>query len=492
MLYSVKESSMPYIAQYTNACRQSSEYPEGQMFSPMLSEFPLQMLLSKFSDSNHDVLFFDGQMFSVQYTPYENPSTHAPDNLIYIYLPELLDYYQIPRERITSFKQFYNPSGKNSVNLNVYPITDSTNKWLTICYLVPFLFHTSTRFAEFYSSALFNIIVKSSPAAKCNMDMNELMSIPETIIDNHQVEYSVRKTPVARPSNDSNSDVHRFLLLQSEHAIVPQLINPSDPDAKKMLKNHLDQYGIDAGHIATAPWDRVVKFYESLPPKMFNPADMMIVGQLLKRAPATHISSITNAYAEIPVDLMSEYQGIKTKTTKATKTSESLSYTSQSYIDITLTPTDEQATLPALIEYAQSKNLQMFANIPHTTPKAKFVGDKKMFDKLVELSRDSAFKTWIGEKKTKRATKSESGTRATKSEVKPSIKPPTKSESDTRATKSESGTRATKLNISTSSQQSLRVGHEQQSQHITQPEDTYADEETVNYIDDEEFAMIDE
>ena len=317
-------------------------------------------------EGNPNLILFDNTLIAVKLIKINNALYQAVSIL------DLIQHYHIEQDRITQFKRIYSKRVQSDI-----PICDKQGNWLVISYLIPFLMLTCDSFANRVSNNLLQLFVKTSKEGKT---FEEICSytIPDTLGD---ITLKTNKREIKH--KEPKKDLKHYIVYQEQKPILPRLITKSKTDEEN-LKRYMTDFKIDARKLDSVKIDSLLKFYEKLNERLYNPADMMIVKNIVKNKKLTKSISIIKIENDIESEL-DKLKGIKTKKVKDTD------YTSLECYDVEYSEINENATLANLCKCGDMD----------LKPKSKIEGDKKLYKQLLELSTSEKFSQMLEENKTK-------------------------------------------------------------------------------------------
>ena len=393
-------------------------------------------------DAATNLLLFDNCLLSVKLNKLkykvqiQNPANPAQtqeveqEQQIYqVSIEDLKNYYSISPKSITAFKTHYKiptptPSTTSTTtqiiyNTNPYPLTDKAGKWLTVSYLIPFLFFTVPNFANHYSNILFHYLIATSYNSPIPQPSVTIQNLQQAVESCKTTNYRGNVLPDLKfkpnpKSNDATPQpaditpkakpVHK-LIIQQPKLIIPQMIT-TDPISQQTFNSVKQSYQIE--NLLTNPaanFNQIKDFYSHLNPKDFNPADMLYISSIIKAGskftmtPQISIGKIDPTSLDqsgniIDQKVIAKLQGVKEK-----KNKDGSVITSQPTCDYYAESIVEEATLQNLFKYAQQlqssgvnqiQTSQGAAALPTITQdlksiKTKISGDMNLFHVLVAL-----------------------------------------------------------------------------------------------------------
>lgn len=404
-------------------------------------------------DAATNLMLFDNCLLSVKLNklkykvqipnptnPTQTQEVEQEQQIYQVSIEDLKKYYSISSKALTAFKNHYKiPTPATSTtstssttstqiiyNTNPYPLTDKGGKWLTISYLVPFLFFTVPNFANHYSNILFHYLVAISfnpPIPQPSSTIQNLQQAVESCrITNYRgnvlPDLKFKPNPKSTEATQSTTatqkakPVHK-LIIQQPKLIVPQMIT-ADPISQQTFNSVKQSYQIETLLAnPAANFDRIKEFYSHLNPKEFNPADMLYISSIIKAGskfsltPQISIgkidpSSLDQSGNIIDQKVITKLQGVKEK-----KNKDGTIITSQPTCDYYAESIAEEATLQNLFKYAQElqasgvnqiQTSQGVAGLPVINQdlksiKTKIAGDMNLFHVLVALPNQTITKT---------------------------------------------------------------------------------------------------
>lgn len=395
---------------------QNRTYPVSALFNPYCTkETASKLLVYEGTLGDCDFMVFDGKVLSVKlYYPKSVDATSAKntdkkkpkdiqqsEKLIMVNLDEIDQLYEIKGSSTshqTSFKRIYNnkpveakkktTSAPKVFNTSKYPLTDNTGKWISVCYLIPYLFMSSSKFVELYSNQLFTYILDKnknigSTSAKNEMTkeiidkpLSVLPPLRDVVGSYNKIKASLvsakkikteDKTEGETETQDVKSkkkDLETFLLYSKLQPIIPRLLD-DDSVHQSNLENYMKKYDITEDNITSKDISTVQKFYSSLNKSLYNPTDITVINQIM-RLEKTEEKELdypeTVKIVKIEKDKFEETKkGIKfdesvinlfkgIKEVKKGKT-DKISYTSQEHYYYELTKIDQTLKLKDVCKY---------------------------------------------------------------------------------------------------------------------------------------------
>lgn len=337
--------------------------------------------------STPSIILFDNALFAIKNVEIIDENK---EKKIYeaISINDLTRHYKIDSNRIQAFKRFYSntisksENVKNNFNQSNIPLTDKSNKWLIISYLIPFLMLTCESFANRMSNNLLPLLVKTSYTDET---FEDICKVPESLIQQiPPIRFGLIKNKVEHKET-VKKDLKHFIVFQKQKPIIPRLISDSKSD-KTNLETYMKEFKIDPKKIESAKIETLIKFYNKLNEKLYNPADMLIVKSIIKNQKLINNISIIKVEGEkIDEEELNKLKGIKTKKVKENE------YTSLECYDIKYDEIIESATLANLCKCGKID----------LKPKSKIEGDQDLYKKLLNISKSDEFKKMLEESKTR-------------------------------------------------------------------------------------------
>ena len=413
--YQIPSSDLPSLSSYTTPLNTRITQPLTNLFDP---SYPVSSRLlpikNTLTNPDSNLIYFDHHLFSIHlYNPSSLPKSSTPDErsnykdpnnkIIQISIDELKDYYEISKEHIDTFKRIYSTKAKHIFNTNPYPITDKTGNWLTLSYLIPFLFFTSQKFSNFYSNYLFSQIFNQSIS-----DFDFESSISDTIYNKSILQLNLKPIPKPKttdqtkaktPSKASKAQTSYLVHLQS-YPIIPSF-KEEDKTNQSNLNNYIKKYKItsQAGRITNTDLNVIKNFYKSLNKSLYNPADITTINSIIKNGLTSSIKLVKSDNIE---EELEKLEGIKTKTVQ------NQSWTSQKHFDVIYETVPSKTTLTSLYKYLKLEQ-------------SKVDKTKDLFEQLVEAANSDEYKAKLENPKP-RTEKAETKETKTEAETKPKSK----------------------------------------------------------------------
>ena len=422
-------------------------YPISTLFNPYCTEENASKLLiyNGTLANNCDFMVFDNKVFTVKlWNPDDKTDTTSENRLIMVNLDEIDELYQTTSKNNnhqTNFRKLYSTSkSKNSkqdlekeneedsekektvreqFNICPYPLTGSDNKWISVCYLIPYLFYSQPLFINYYSNWLFAHILDGIDTEKEKYDISNPLSqvrtsqkrigtyklIKPKIISKSKIQFNSDKTDKPK-SKAEKKETKQFLLYSQMIPIIPRLLENEKGEVNKThkanLDNYLKEYKINDKNISTQDISVVKEFYKQLNPKLYNPTDITVINQIMKfnKLPSTiKIVKIetskfkeTKEGIEFDDSVYNEFEGIKKVEKKERGKNSSKIYTSQKCFEIELSPINpklDKLTLASIFTYAvQQKKIKVddLKAIKNVYPI-----EKDKFDLLSEIVNTEGF-----------------------------------------------------------------------------------------------------
>ena len=387
---------------------QNRTYPVSALFNPYCTkETASKLLVYEGTLGDCDFMIFDGKVLSIKLyypgTDKKKPKDiKQSEKLIMVNLDEIDYLYEIKGSSTshqTSFKRIYNnkpveakkkkTTTSKVFNTSKYPLTDNTGKWISVCYLIPYLFMSSSKFVELYSNQLFTYILNLNDKENKEIIDKPLSVLPplrDVIGSYNKINASLvssKKAKIEDSKNENSEEVKRpkatdletFLLYSKLQPIIPRLLD-DDSVHQSNLENYMKKYDITEDNITSKDISTVQKFYNSLNKSLYNPTDITVINQIMKlekteekelEYPETvKIVKIEKSKFEetkkgIKFDesVNNLFKGIKE--VKKGKT-DKISYTSQEHYYYELTKIDKSLKLKDICEYIIN-NLKKKLNI---------------------------------------------------------------------------------------------------------------------------------
>ena len=408
----------------------SITYPTTSLFDPHCTkDTASKLLVYNGTLGNFDFMVFDNKVLSVKlYYPGEyNEKTKKYENLkkkvkndeklIMVNLDEIDEFYEITTANKTHQKNFklkYSQDNKTVFNTSPYPLCDNTKKWISVCYLVPYLFYSSPKFVELYTNRLFASILNNSFSdVKISEEISNLPPSSKTMGTYQQIKIEPAKTQKPATSKTAKTQKEKvntksFLIHSVLHPIIPRLLENDKVQADN-LKNYMKKYKITEDNINECDISDVQAFYKQLNKSLYDPTDITIINQILKikdKYPETvKIVKIDESKIktdkktkEITIDeeVVNEYSGIKVVEKKKRNSTEINTYTSQKHFNVQFSPIPEKATLKDICEYAiKSKKLpkEALAKLNESV-KGSYEFNEEEFNILSQIALTEGFETF--------------------------------------------------------------------------------------------------
>lgn len=406
-------------------------------------------------DAATNLMLFDNCLLSVKLNklkykvqiqnpanPTQTQEIEQEQQIYQVSIEDLKKYYSISSKALTAFKNHYKiptpststttPSSTSTTatqiiyNTNPYPLTDKGGKWLTISYLIPFLFFTVPNFANHYSNIFFHYLVAISYNPPIPQPSSAIQNLQQAVESCRITNYRGNVLPDLKfkpnpKSNDATQPatttpkakpVHK-LIIQQPKLIIPQMIT-ADQISQQTFNSVKQSYNIETLLAnPAANFDRIKEFYSHLNPKEFNPADMLYISSIIKAdskfslTPQISIgkidpSSLDPAGNIIDPKVITKLQGVKEK-----KNKNGTIITSQPTCDYYAESIAEEATLQNLFKYAQElqasgvnqiQTSQGATGLPVINQdlksiKTKIAGDMNLFHVLIALPNQTITRT---------------------------------------------------------------------------------------------------
>jgi len=414
--YDILTTSRNSLTTYISQSKPMYSYTE-TLFSPFASTCPIKHHLICDPASGTNLMLFDNMLLSVKLSeikPFE-------EKIYQVSIADLKKYYNITDKSITAFKTYYKvatpvtetdkPAKPIVVhNTNTYPLTDKGGKWLTISYLIPFLFFTAPTFINHTSNMLFNLFVATSYNQQLSSQLNSLQNtsyiqqqLPDLKLKPHTTPKTVNEETQNTPKQPQTFK-HK-LILQQPKPIIPRLLNQNDSISSNTLNSLIQTYNINSiinnSITDINSFNTIKQFYSRLNAKDYNPADMLYVNAYLKlkEPPKSQISIVKIETSKInPVNsqivdasVIEKLQGVKEKKVKTNgvetiiKSQPTCNYIEQDII--------ETATLQNIHKYAVATNRVQMTEEKLKSIKTKIEGDQNMFNTLIALTQQQDVQT---------------------------------------------------------------------------------------------------
>ena len=387
---------------------QNLTYPVSTLFNPYCTkETASKILVYEGTLGDCDFMIFDNKVFSVKLYYAGTDKKKAKDiqqseKLIMVNLDEIDQLYEIKGSSLshqTAFKRFYNNKPAKPIdkkkskeatkapaskvfNTSKYPLTDNTGKWISVCYLIPYLFMSSSKFVELYSNQLFTYIL-STDLKEMNKIIDKPLSVlpplRETIGSYDKIKASLVSAKKIKSnkdssensenekSKDSKTKVQRgntecFLLYSKLQPIIPRLLT-DDSVQQSNLENYMKKYKITKDNITSKDISTVKAFYNSLNKLLYNPTDITVINQIMRIENETYPETVkiikidktkfnkTKNGIKYDESVLNEYKGIKEVQKKNKSNENKLNYTSQEHFEIELSEIPENTKLKDVCEY---------------------------------------------------------------------------------------------------------------------------------------------
>ena len=298
---------------------QNRTYPVSALFNPYCTkETASKLLVYEGTLGDCDFMVFDGKVLSVRLyypgTDKKKPKDiQQSEKLIMVNLDEIDQLYEIKGNTTshqTTFKRIYNnkpieakkktkttkttsstSTAPKVFNTSKYPLTDNTGKWISVCYLVPYLFMASSKFVELYSNQLFTYIMNNKNKNEViDKPLSVLPSLRDIIGSYNKISASLVSAKKAKTENETEketqdkpkqTDLETFLLYSKLQPIIPRLLD-NDPVHQSNLKNYMKKYDITEDNITSKDISTIQKFYASLNKALYNPTDITVINQIMR------------------------------------------------------------------------------------------------------------------------------------------------------------------------------------------------------------------
>jgi hypothetical protein len=443
------------------ACVPSLTTYVANLFDPHCTiETASRLLIYKGSmRGDYDLMVFDNKLLSVKLWSPDKNAKQPKDKYIQVNLDEIDAYYEIPKGKQSAFKRLYsNTSEKDSetneanetevndpeieepeqekeeneqeeqeqekeelknktaptqFNTSPYPLVDSSKKWLTVCYLVPYLFYSCPNFVNYYSGQLFASIMTERGVMSKDFDSNaeiedgkiEIESDPISSIPPITKSYEpVTLKPYVKPKDSisqpkTKTEYSLYLLHSILIPIIPRLLDRKNEIQSTFLQNLMKKYNITKENISEQKISTIKAFYSQLNKEFYDPADVTIMNQILKLDKFTEnvkivkvdVKKIINK--EIDEELMNEYRGVKE--VKPSRKASDKKYISQEHFDVVAFPIPDKTTLKDLLAYASTlpdyKPSTSLRSALNSKLKGAYECDRNYAEDLSKIANSKAF-----------------------------------------------------------------------------------------------------
>jgi hypothetical protein len=308
-------------------------------------------------ENQNNLIYFDDFVLSIKYV--------KESGVYYGSLTDINNHYKIDHKAVTDFKRKHHNES-----------IDKTSKWIKLEFIFQYLMESSMDFSTRFNILGFNILTKSCYETKyspenLNTELNAL------VVNHPQIDSGSIKTitkPKAKPATKQADKVeHKLIACISDELYYPRFIEDSKKYESLMISTgaYISETIKKKTKISPNPdatFEQYKSFFGSVSPKIFDPADWMVVSSILKNNIKYHICIIKEGEQE-------KCNGIKTK-----KVGE-ITYTSNKS-----TNTDFYTIKPNVTMKDIMKTLEYDST---TGSKSKIIlTDKTIFDKYVEIIAD--------------------------------------------------------------------------------------------------------
>ena len=316
---------------------------------------------------NHEnpinLIYFDDFVLSIKYD--------KQSGIYYGSLVDINEHYKIDHKAVTDFKR------KHNTKTNPTQITDKSGKWIKIEYIFQYLMESSKDFSTRFNILGFNLLTKSCYETKYNPEnlnktLNELV-INHPQIDSGSIKLVTKPKAKSTTTKPADKTENKFIACISDKFYYPRFVEDQKKYESLMISSgaYITETVKKTKKIIENPnvtFEQYKSFFESVSSKIFNPADWMIVSNILKNGIKYHICIVKESEKE-------KCDGIKTKKTKDGEFTSNSSTNTEFYpIDLNVTMKDVMKTL----EYDNTKGSKSKITLE----------DESVFDKYVEIIKD--------------------------------------------------------------------------------------------------------
>lgn len=355
-------------------------------------EFDINRLLIKDIDKNKNIIMFDNKLLGVKINQFGvKPKMTAEEKeslpkYIQVSISDINKQYNIVDDKKTLLSSF-----KSLHKDELYPVTDTTNKWLTISYLVPYLLKVCPEFNKRVSLTVTQLLMVSYKYKELSLE-----SLEQTA-KSQELSLSVDSGSLTEKKRDKKSTLkqdveqnNKFLVFQMVKYIIPRV----EDSSKEYLHNQyllhnniINKNGNVVNHKdQTSKHNAYMNYYKDIKSTkgIYNPLDMLAVNAIIKKEvsidkgegtlsiinkPYTisnkvnNINSINNKQGKFDqLEAHNEYAGIKSKNDKY-----SLPYID--YIAVEINPSITMRNLWTKLNNTESSKL--ISRLPATFDKFK-------------------------------------------------------------------------------------------------------------------------